>query len=303
MRLSRALALASSAALLGGIVVSPADATRSAATSTAAATAGACTMTVGSVTAGGDIGYSTITAGSPITARQSTGVHMFDPGVTMLSSTWVRRRKSPSGDLAGGEVRLNANIYDAWYGTGTNGRPVSGMNLIYKNFQGYTYTERTSYRGDGLLIATYRLRGDGVLYRFVWHPTDFPYDTVTRFDGFAAVKTMALISETPTYDTFLANTHGGALYTIRFPRAAGQQPIVTRIRTSGWATFDALVAEKCGTQSTLLTAIDKDTGTAQLYAVSHGATVINNLGQVPGRYTDPVYYLYTDSVIPPLYGA
>ena len=30
---------------------------------------------------------------------------------------------------------------------------------------------------------------------------------------------MALISETKTYDTFLANTRGGALYTIRIPPA------------------------------------------------------------------------------------
>ncbi|MFG1814747.1 hypothetical protein ACGFIF_13340 [Kribbella sp. NPDC049174] len=119
------------------------------------------------------------------------------------------------------------------------------------------------------------------------------------------MKTMALISETKTYDTFLANTHGGALYTIRIPRAAGQLPIVKKVRTSTWQSFEYLVAEKCGAQSTLLTAIDKNTGSAYLYAVSHAngaSTVIKGLGKVPGTYNDPVYYLRTTEGVPPLFG-
>jgi hypothetical protein len=48
--------------------------------------------------------------------------------------------------------------------------------------------------------------------------------------------------------------------------------------------------------STLLTAIDKDTGTAYLYAMSHAngpSTVIKLLGKLPGTYTDPIYFLRT----------
>jgi hypothetical protein len=155
------------------------------------------------------------------------------------------------------------------------------------------------------LVASYRLRADGVLYRYERHWAGNPYDTVTRFTGFAAVKTMALISETPTYDTFLANTRGGALYTIRFPRAAGKLPIVTKVRSSTWQGFEHLVAERCGAQSTLLAAVDKDSGKAYLYAVSHAkgtATVIKGLGEIAGSFTDPAYYLRTTADVPPLYG-
>ena len=116
---------------------------------------------------------------------------------------------------------------------------------------------------------------------------------------------MALISETKTYDTFLANTRGGALYTIRIPRTSPLKPIVTPIRTSTWQGFEALVAEKCGNQSTLLTAIDKDTGSAYLYAVGHTngtATAIKGLGKLPGTYKDPVYSLDTAEGNPPLNG-
>ncbi|WP_427885083.1 hypothetical protein ACQHIV_23155 [Kribbella sp. GL6] len=295
MSLTRTSAVAASAVLMGALATGPAAAAP-------AATTAACTMTVGSVTAGGDIGYSTITAGSPISAKQSTGVHMFTPGITKLSTTWVRNPKSSGGDLASGEVMLNTNLYSAWYGTDKTGRPISGFSNSDKNYQGYTYDENVSDRSDGVVDYTYRLRSDGALYRLQWHWTDFPYTTNTRFDGFSAVKTMALISATPTYDTFLANTRGGALYTIHIPHAAGKQPIVKKIRTSTWQTFESLVAQRCGAQSTLLTAIDKDTGTAYLYAVSHGATVIKGLGKVPGTYKDPVYYLYTSTGVPPLYG-
>ncbi len=48
--------------------------------------------------------------------------------------------------------------------------------------------------------------------------------------------------------------------------------------------------------STLLTAIDKDTGAAYLYAMSHAngpSTVIKLLGKLPGTYTDPIYFLRT----------
>ncbi|MGZ0148414.1 hypothetical protein ACXJJ3_15185 [Kribbella sp. WER1] len=295
MSLTRTSAVAASAVLLGALASTPASATTTTTTT-------ACTMTVGSVTPGGDIGYSNITAGWPVTAKQFTGVHMFTPGITKLSTTWIRNPKSSSGDLASGEVVLNTSLYEAWYGTDKTGKPITGFSNSGKNFQGYVYDEQTSYRADHLLVDTYRLRGDGVLYRFERHWTDFPYDTTTRFNGFSAVKTMALISSTPAYDTFLANTRGGALYTIRIPRAAGKQPIVTKIRTSTWQTFESLVAQRCGTQSILLTAIDKDTGTAYLYAVSHGATVIKGLGKVPGTYKDPVYYLYTSASVPPLNG-
>ena len=60
--------------------------------------------------------------------------------------------------------------------------------------------------------------------------------------GFAAVKTMALISQTPTYDTFLANTRA-ARSTRSGPPCSPMKPIVKKVRTSTWQGFEALVAE------------------------------------------------------------
>ena len=262
-------------------------------------------MTVGSITSGGDIGASAITASSPVTAQQSTGVHIFTPGIAKLSTTWTSRNQDNGYKLTSGEVLLNDSIYSAWYGTDPEGKPVVGMSNGQKGFGQSLVTESSTYQQGGSLAATYRLRGDGVLYRWAHRWDGNPTSDVTRFTGFSAVKTMALISETATYDTFLANTHGGALYTIRIPRAAGQQPVVTKVRTSTWQSFENLVAERCGAQSTLLTAIDKDTGSAYLYAVSHAngaSTVINGLGKVPGTYKDPVYYLRTTEAVAPLFG-
>ncbi|MGW1340048.1 hypothetical protein ACWCOV_03260 [Kribbella sp. NPDC002412] len=298
MTLTRTLAAAACAVLLGSL------ATGSAGTAAVAAPAAACTMTVGSITSGGDIGYSDVTASAPVTARQGTGVHIFTPGIAKMSSTWTRNVGEPDGPMTAGEVLLNDTIYSAWYGPDPDG-PV-GISRRGTGFGTYIAMEHTSYWTSGARVADYRLRGDGVLYRWAYIPGD-PHNgsVVSRYTGFSAVKTMALISETATYDTFLANTHGGALYTIRIPRDAALKPVVKKVRTSTWGAFDALVAEKCGAQSTLLTAIDKDTGSAYLYAVSHAngaATVINGLGKIPGTYKDPVYYLRTSTTTPPLFG-
>jgi hypothetical protein len=104
---------------------------------------------------------------------------------------------------------------------------------------------------------------------------------------------MTLIAKKPTYDTFLANTRGGALYTIRIPSASPLKPIVTSVRTRTWQGFETLSAMACGKNGTLLLAIDKDAKAAYLYAVGHAngtATVIQSWGLVPGTFDDPAYF-------------
>jgi hypothetical protein len=83
------------------------------------------------------------------------------------------------------------------------------------------------------------------------------------------------------------------------------KPIVKQVRASGWGSFEHLVAEKCGAQGTLLAAIDKDTGSAYLYAVGHAngtATVIKGLGKLPGTFKDPVNYRLGPETADPLNG-
>jgi hypothetical protein len=146
------------------------------------------------------------------------------------------------------------------------------------------------YPGKVHREAAYALRNDGVLYR--WGIDNGTWHASGSYAGFAAVKSMALIAKTPTYDTFLANTRGGALYTIRIP-AGSAEPIVTPVRTRTWQGFETLSAMACGRNSTLLLGIDKDTKTAYLYAVGHAnslSTPIQSLGKVPGSFEDPVYF-------------
>lgn len=296
MRLLRASAVAATAVLLGSLGTAPAGA---AVAAPAAATA-VCRMTVGSINAGGDLARSTITATTPPTASHSTGRHMFTPGVAKLSTTWTYTVLNPVGYYDSAYVVLNSTLYYARYGEGTDGKPLDGLHRIGGGWDKFTSIEESFYWGKTFRGAFYGLRNDGVLFRW----TD-GFKKVSSYPGFSAVKTMTLISETATYDTFLANTKGGALYTIRIPATTPMKPVVKQVRSRTWQGFEHLVADKCGTQSTLLTGIDKDTGSAYLYAVSHAtgtSTVIKGLGKVPGTYKDPVYYLNTAEGDPPLFG-
>jgi hypothetical protein len=105
---------------------------------------------------------------------------------------------------------------------------------------------------------------------------------------------MTLISQTATYDTFLANTFAGALYTIRIPVSG--KPVVKVVRRTTWQGFEALVASKCGT-GTLLLGVDKETGAPYLYTIGHAngtATVIKGLGKVPRTFSEVAYSRYYD---------
>jgi hypothetical protein len=134
-----------------------------------------------------------------------------------------------------------------------------------------------------------------------------PWRAAGSYPGFAAVKTMTLISQTRTYDTFLANTRGGALYTIRIPVTSPMKPVVKLVRSSTWQGFESLVAERCGQYGVLLLGVDKDTSTGYLYAVGHASgtsTVIMGLGKVPSVLTDPIYFRWTGAAFanPPING-
>jgi hypothetical protein len=117
--------------------------------------------------------------------------------------------------------------------------------------------------------------------------------------GFAAVKSMTLISKAAAYDTFLANTRGGALYTIHIPVNAQLRPVVTKVRAATWQGFETLVAGPCGNYGTVVAGIDKDTKSAYFYTFGHadGAqTRITGHGKVPGTFADPVYFRWAPPV-------
>jgi hypothetical protein len=129
----------------------------------------------------------------------------------------------------------------------------------------------------------YGLNLDGTVYRYAASGTGFK--ALGKFAGFKSFKTLTVISETATYDTLLMTTKAGALYTIRIPVTATAKPVVKVIRTGGWQSFEHLEVVDCGTKGgALITAVDRDTKTAQLYAMSKAngkATLLTGYGRIP----------------------
>ncbi|MFI7064598.1 hypothetical protein ACIBL3_26645 [Kribbella sp. NPDC050124] len=296
----RMKALAVSAVLLGTTV--PAG------TAVAAPTA-ACQQKVGSITAAGAAVSRSVQAGTPPTATgPGDPWQLFSPGLARASTSWTWSLTAPQGTTYSGTVIAGSALYYASYGWDRDGKPFQDVTRAAGGWGSFTAVASTYYTpyvggpiGHNYL---YGLRNDGVIFRWRagdnggWHP-------IGSFAGFSAVKTLTVISETKTYDTFLATTYGGALYTIRIPTTNSSTPVVKVVRRPTWGAFESLVAEKCGTQGTLLTAIDTDGGAAYLYAVGHAngtSTVIQGLGKLPGTFKDPVNHRLAPDSAAPLFG-
>ncbi|MFG1812386.1 hypothetical protein ACGFIF_01355 [Kribbella sp. NPDC049174] len=289
------------ALMLAGTISATADA----ATSRAGAIAAACGLGVGSVTPGGDHTSTWLTATSPITSRPgAVRKNIYPDGQVRLSGAMATDPDVTGYDsVVGGWVVMGSTMYQSSYRVGLDGEinpehiglvPVGsgwGDMTAFETVRYYPFTPN----GMPGVTNQYALRADGTLFRWTMASADSRplWSNKQSAPGFAAVKTMAMISQTATYDTFLATTRGGALYTIRIPRTSPMKPIVKQVRSSTWQGFESLIIEKCGAYGTLLLGIDKDTGSGYLYAVGHAngtATVIKGLGKVPGTFTDPVYF-------------
>ena len=234
MSSKRAAAVAASAVLLGALATGPGG-------TAVASTTAACGINPGSITSGGDLAHTSITASTPPTAEHRTGRHMFTPGLARISSTWTYTVLNPVGYYDSAYVVLGSSLYFAQYGEGTDGQPINTVKRIGGGWDKFTAFEESFYWGATNRSTKYGLRNDGVLFR--WSDG---FSKVSSYPGFSSVKTMTLISETATYDTFLATTRGGALYTIRIPVTTPMKPVVKQVRASTWGSFEHLVAEKCG---------------------------------------------------------
>ncbi|GAA1568324.1 hypothetical protein GCM10009804_25970 [Kribbella hippodromi] len=269
------------AALLAAGVVPAAQASESGAQA-------ACSMLVGSVTPAGTQTTAQVTAGKPPTMSKPTSEPgVFPAGAVRLSSTFESEPNIAGNDSSGYVVEGDALYYRMYnFNAGTN-----LTQRIGGGWSKFTALELAHYQqGKAAHWMAYGLRSDGTLLRWTVGKTWKASGSAT---GFGSIKAMALISKTAKYDTFLANTRSGALYTIRIPITAPMKPIVTKVRTRTWQGFESLVAEKCGNYGTVLLGIDKETQTANLYAVGHAnglSTVINSLGKVKATYPDPVHF-------------
>jgi hypothetical protein len=260
-----------------------------------AAQAAACFIWQGGVTANGGHHFADPTATTPPTNPDEwTTAGVYKPGQIRLSA-----RQTSEPDISGtdryGYVVIGDALYYSYYQAYEDGTlDNQSLSRVGGGWGSFTFLETSDYESPDnqpkkiYRSAAYALRNDGVLFR--WETGSKGWRSTGAYKGFSAVKTMTLIAKTPTYDTFLANTRGGALYTIRIPAGSGA-PIVKQVRTRTWQGFETLSAMGCGQYGNLLLGIDKDTKKAYLYAVGHAnglSTVIQSRGEVPGSWGDPV---------------
>lgn len=265
-----------------------------------AATSAPCTTWVGSVTGAGAHTFKVVTTTTPPSlTRSSTTTGVYSAGQVRIASHFEDYPKSGAGSVRSGYVVIGDALYGSSYAVDGNDEvepPGPHLQRIGGGWSNFSLVEWSAYNAGAVAprIELYGLRKDGVLLR--WHRQDNVWRSTGSYPGFGAVKTMTLISKQPTYDTFLANTKGGALYTIRIPVSSPMKPVVTPVRTRTWQAFETLTASKCGQYGTLLLGIDKDTKTGFLYAVGHAngtATVIKGLGQVATTFPDPVDFRWS----------
>jgi hypothetical protein len=132
----------------------------------------------------------------------------------------------------------------------------------------------------------YGLNTNGSLYRYAIVGAGFK--ALGPLPGFGGFKAMTVISETATYDTLLMVSKAGALWTAHIPVAAGAKPVMKLIRSSGFAAYESIVAQGCGTRGgTLLVFVDHNTQSGYQYAMSHAngtATAITSYGKIPGVF-------------------
>ncbi|MFD7154771.1 hypothetical protein ACFV9C_09245 [Kribbella sp. NPDC059898] len=278
----------------------------------AATTAASCGLSASSITAAGDHNSVAVVSTTPPRATSAAlGRGAFAPGqVKVMASTMsILIDQGPDGSEYDvyGYVIVGDALYQAVYsahGDGVVNSPPAGLRRIGGGWGKFTMVEEAEYQapnqGNISRWTVYGLRSDGVLFRWtvsskgVWR-------SAGSAPGFAAVKSMALVSKAATYDTFVANTRGGALYTIHIPTSAPMKPVVKQVRSRTWQGFETLLTQKCGVYGTVLLGIDKDTDSAYLYAVGRftgTTTVIQSLGKVPATFADTIYARLKDPGAP-----
>jgi hypothetical protein len=285
---------------MGGLMAG----TASAAPESGTAVAAACQVNLGSVTNGGDHRSQVFSATVPPskTLDKTVGRGVYPAGHAWRSGS-MQAEPNAGGPEVSGHVVLGSGMYASRYAASPDGEEIlsSSLQRIGGGWGVFITYDESVYQDAGFSRThEYGLRSDGVLHRWTVD-TKGVWRNATTYPGFAAVKTMTLISKTRTYDTFLANTRRGALYTIRIPTTSPMKPVVKVVRSSTWQGFDSLVAAGCGQYGVLLLAIDRDTSSGHLYAVGHAngtATVIQNRGRVPTYLFDPVYFRWASPTTP-----
>lgn len=265
----------------------------------------ACEIRSGAVMANGSVRFQSFAATSPPTTTidriETPG--LFRPGQVRLSTSIDHLADYADGSVRSGWMVMGSAMYSAsWFVVDQTNEVKPGSfktTRVGGGWAPFTAIETSRYadtQGFGR-TTQYGLWEGRTIFRWtvdakgLWHSAGMA-------PNFHGVKAMALISQTKTYDTFLANTSSGALYTIHIPTTMPMKPIVKKVRGSTWQGFESLQARRCGQYGVLLLGIDQDTGAGHLYAVGHAnglSTVIKGLGKVPTTLKDPLYFYWSNA--------
>jgi hypothetical protein len=255
-----------------------------------------CQMGLASTTSGGDVILRGLYGVVPPGASTSSwgGKNLLpDNQVRLTSGLGTQTNAAQTGESRRQYVVLGSTLSLLSYKV--NGfedqvdRSTLKLTTIGSGWGDARYLESSRFNRGTTLVRhnVYAVIGDNLVS---WNVSgDTAFSRKATYTGFSAVKTMTLISQTATYDTFLANTRLGALYTIRIPVSG--KPVVKVVRRSTWQGFEALVADNCGTK-TIVLGVDKETGAPYLYEFGHAngtATVIRALGKVPRTFAEVAY--------------
>jgi hypothetical protein len=281
-----AAALSAPAAATGQADPTPYFAERSAQPLSAkAAAAVPCLSPVGLPTAAGTMQEIDAT---PATPPRSVAYQPFQFVGTRADATWYF-----AGNAAGtqyyfyGLLLQGANLYRHTTYVPDNADPVPTFKKVGSGWTSFKSIATSNYSvGTPRHAYLYGLNTNGSLYRYQIVGAGFR--ALGPLPGFRGFKAMTVISETATYDTLLMTTNAGALYTVHIPIAAGAKPVLKLIRTGGWAPYESLVVNGCGTRGgSLIVAVDHDSKSAYQFAMSHAngrATAITSYGKVPGVF-------------------
>ncbi|MEU8226286.1 hypothetical protein [Kribbella sp. NPDC048915] len=246
--------------------------------------AGACETWVGVPTAAGTMGEIDITVGKP---PATSTWEPFKYVGTRANATWYGAVNAAGTQyyyygllLQGGNLYRHTTYLPA----DESKPPVPTFKKVGPGWTSFKAIATSNYSvAQPRHAYLYGLNTNGSLYRYQMVGSSFR--SLGPLPGFRGFKAMTVLSETATYDTLLMTTTAGALWTAHIPIAPGAKPVMRLIRSSGFAAYESIVVEGCGTRGgSLVTGVDHDTKTGYLYAMSKAngtATAITSYGRIP----------------------
>jgi hypothetical protein len=240
------------------------------------AAATACRVYVGSVDATGVAEGNRIEATRPLTVSGPAGDQLF---AVRASATWYFDNTDPAKSFYSGYILQGTNLYNAKLTYLLDAPGAASSQKVGTGWGSFSTIATSNYVGPKAHKFLYGLNDNGSLYRY--NATTGKVAAFGSAPGYSGFRAITVIAETATYDTLLATTKAGALWTIHIPVTAPFKATLKLIRSTGFKGYDQLVADRCGANGTLLAGLNKATNKATVYAMSHAngaSTVLQDRG-------------------------